>query len=88
MLPCVGICHEVLRRCPYYLPSEQQDNEDSKVLIYGGYPAFDCPQQINGISYSNSDSCFGNSAIRSTTVNSFIILFLLAITVLCIIVFR
>ncbi len=75
ILPCIGICHDVLRRCPYYLPSEQQDSEGSKVLIYGGYPAFDCPMQISSNTSAYNDSCcFGNSAILSTVVDSFIML--------------
>lgn len=80
ILPCVGVCHEVLRRCPYYLPSEQQFNDDPKVLIYGGYPAFDCPQEDSIASCKNSYSpsnfeCFGNGSSPSTTINCILLLF-------------
>ena len=43
------MCHEVLRDCPYYLPSEFQSNDEdgntfNEGYVYGGYPAFDCPK--------------------------------------------
>ena len=41
--PCIGVCEDVLQSCPYYLPSRFQNNDKS--VIYGGYPAFDCPSK-------------------------------------------
>ena len=42
--PCLSVCHNVLQSCPYYLPSRFQPNDQS--VIYGGYPAFDCPSKL------------------------------------------
>ena len=47
--PCLDVCYGVLQICPYYLPSRfQQDTsnvDEFKTVIYGGYPAFDCPRE-------------------------------------------
>ena len=40
--PCIGVCEDVLQSCPYYHPSRFQGD---KSVIYGGYPAFDCPSK-------------------------------------------
>ena len=49
MRPCLSVCHDVLQICPYYLPSRFQPkpngSEDFFQVIYGGYPAFDCPSE-------------------------------------------
>ena len=42
--PCLSVCHNVLQSCPYYLPSRFQPDDQS--VIYGGYPAFDCPSKL------------------------------------------
>lgn len=46
--PCLDVCHSVLQKCPYYLPSKYQfvDEFDlDREIIFGGYPAFACPSK-------------------------------------------
>ena len=74
ILPCIEVCYDVLRKCPYYLPSEMQFDSNSQVLIYGGYPAFDCPRGET-CSYSMShDFCIGESSSLSSTIDALLLL--------------
>lgn len=73
LCPCIGICEDVLQSCPYYHPSRFQsisrDNSSSsntKSIIYGGYPAFDCPRRNfcesagrENCAYAFQGECFG-----------------------------
>lgn len=62
MKPCLGTCQAVVQNCPYYTPSSFQKDtstrrNDTTELVYGGYPAFDCPRSsILQEMYSNG-SC-------------------------------
>ncbi|XP_003383679.1 PREDICTED: uncharacterized protein LOC100637743 [Amphimedon queenslandica] len=68
--PCYGVCTNVLRDCPYYLPSSYQhatinnEGEYSYVTmeyVYGGYPAFACPGS-SSVSDEKSNSSYGTES--------------------------
>lgn len=50
--PCLDVCREVTKNCPYFLPSSyQSDRKDDldNAFVYGGHPAFACPGKSDTI---------------------------------------
>ncbi len=59
--PCLSVCQRVVQSCPYYLPSSFQTdvtNNDTKEVVYGGYPAFDCPSECLCVCRNKNSICW------------------------------
>ena len=57
-IPCkprLKVCQRVVQQCPYYTPERMQRlmrngtsmNEEPREILYGGLPAFMCPEESN-----------------------------------------
>ena len=53
--PHLEVCQRVVQQCPYYTPERLQRlmrngtsmDEDPREILYGGLPAFMCPEESN-----------------------------------------